>query len=550
MRRKEDYRSIQEDGDRQSFLYREPRTSSTSSLCTILVSLAGLFVALTALLQILASIVTSRSSADKTSASSSSASWQNYDEQGRFILQNYDQAPPLTNFLPSLVGIYGKPAWALYVNRGQGIAAFGTESKDFPFLEYKAAPLAWQNTPFLGFRTFLQFRKDKDPSSFTLYEPFRVREPSSSIITRNMYMGTNEVQFQEIMDQQHRLETNVTFFVLPEEDFAAFVKRTTITNLHPTQTTEFALLDGMAKLEPGSSENVPLFRLLKGIPNTLQAWMTVRSPYNDTLQMPFFLLSGSPLDTAASVMTTEAGHFVLSVLEHSDDEPYPQLAPILYDPYQVFGTDTTYLYPTQLYHTSIQDILESHPQHGEAKTSCAMGALPSVRLKPGESLILTTYFGKSNNIWEVPLHARLLLNNPGYSEYKHHRSRELVQQITSYAQTQTAHALFNRHVEQMFLDNCLRGGVPHILGEVDDDAHLRNQDEDGRLKVYHLFSRVHGDLERDYNDFIIEPTFFSQGPGNFVSDIVSRGETSCFLPYFTGGPYLSQKSSIERCHSK
>lgn len=26
---------------------------------------------------------------------------------------------------------------------------------------------------------------------------------------------------------------------------------------------------------------------------------------------------------------------------------------------------------------------------------------------------------------------------------------------------------------------------------------------------------MHGDLERDYNDFIIEPTFFSKGPGNF-----------------------------------
>lgn len=27
--------------------------------------------------------------------------------------------------------------------------------------------------------------------------------------------------------------------------------------------------------------------------------------------------------------------------------------------------------------------------------------------------------------------------------------------------------------------------------------------------------RVHGDLERDYNNFVLEPTYFSQGPGNF-----------------------------------
>ncbi len=39
------------------------------------------------------------------------------------------------------------------------------------------------------------------------------------------------------------------------------------------------------------------------------------------------------------------------------------------------------------------------------------------------------------------------------------------------------------------------------------------------LTIYHhnlrRQSRVHGDLERDYNDFILEPTYFSQGPGNF-----------------------------------
>ena len=77
-------------------------------------------------------------------------------------------------------------------------------------------------------------------------------------------------------------------------------------------------------------------------------------------------------------------------------------------------------------------------------------------------------------------------------------------------ETKTSNALFDGHVQQMFLDNSLRGGVPSILGEVDDDAKLRSADEDGRLKVFHLFSRIHGDLERDYNDFVISPTFFSQ----------------------------------------
>jgi hypothetical protein len=34
-------------------------------------------------------------------------------------------------------------------------------------------------------------------------------------------------------------------------------------------------------------------------------------------------------------------------------------------------------------------------------------------------------------------------------------------------------------------------------------------------KIFHAFSRIHGDLERDYNNFVLEQSFWSQGPGNF-----------------------------------
>lgn len=60
----------------------------------------------------------------------------------------------------------------------------------------------------------------------------------------------------------------------------------------------------------------------------------------------------------------------------------------------------------------------------------------------------------------------------------------------------------------MFLDNALRGGIPLMLG--DDDDGMYNADEDPNLKVFHVFSRIHGDLERDYNEFVLSPTFFSQ----------------------------------------
>jgi hypothetical protein len=55
-------------------------------------------------------------------------------------------------------------------------------------------------------------------------------------------------------------------------------------------------------------------------------------------------------------------------------------------------------------------------------------------------------------------------------------------------------------VKQDFLDNTLRGGIPVVIGD---------------NKIYHAFSRIHGDLERDYNNFQIDTTYYSQGPGNF-----------------------------------
>jgi hypothetical protein len=44
------------------------------------------------------------------------------------------------------------------------------------------------------------------------------------------------------------------------------------------------------------------------------------------------------------------------------------------------------------------------------------------------------------------------------------------------------------------------------------------------------FSRIHGDLERDYNDFEIASTFFSQGPGNYRDVAQNRRNDVLFNP--------------------
>jgi hypothetical protein len=243
--------------------------------------------------------------------------------------------------------------------------------------------------------------------------------------------------------------------------------------------------------------------LLKSIGRTLEGFKGVYSPYADTLEMPFYRLSTQPADTAA-VVVEEAGHWCLSILDGANTS----LLPIVYDTTKVFGHDTTLLQPVALRSKSIQEIVEG-AQYGSAKTASAFAAATDIRLASGESVTITTYFGKAQHILDVPVIARRLLQS-GFGEYKVSRSREIIQQVTEGVVTKTASKMFNAHVGQMFLDNSLRGGVPSILGDVDDDALMRNADEDDRLKVYHLFSRIHGDLERDYNDFKIMPTFFSE----------------------------------------
>lgn len=55
-------------------------------------------------------------------------------------------------------------------------------------------------------------------------------------------------------------------------------------------------------------------------------------------------------------------------------------------------------------------------------------------------------------------------------------------------------------------------------------------DEDAGVKVFHSFSRIHGDLERDYNAFKIDATFFSQGPGNYRDVAQNRRTDVTFFP--------------------
>ena len=508
-----------------------------------------------------------------------------FDEFGRFILEDYDAKPTFSNFLPGVAGLYGKPLWSFYVNRGQAVASFGVKSKNYPIMEFNPANKAYQNTPYVGFRTFLEgTRLDSNGAakSTFLYEPFapartnhyatamrKLRKQHQDVpqdqtesgnkkdedpmLTsfaaqhcleeqklpkRVMYVGGNEVQIQEV-DYIHGLEVNVSYFILPEESYGAFVRRTTIRNLDTKSSVSLSVLDGLARMEPfiGSTYED---ELLKHLGRTLEGWFDVYHADDENRTMPFYKVQSVPSDKAA-IEVIRAGHYCLSFLQLSDrqqklkhDFYYDSLLPIVYDTDQIFGEDSTLQRPAGLLmqhaQRSIRNLLQKgNPQYGAAKTTSAMAGIDEIILEPDESVTINTLYGWAAYITDVPVIARKAMQR-GYIQYKYTRAREIVNQLTAAVDTVTANSLFDGHINQMFMDNGLRGGIPLIFGDIDDRSSMRTSDEDPRLKVFHVFSRYHGDLERDYNNFEIDPTYFSQGPGNFRDVLQNRRNDVIFNP--------------------
>lgn len=191
------------------------------------------------------------SHAEVESAKGSRAS-EKFDLEGRYIMRNFDQAKPMSNFLAGLGGLWGVPLWTFYVNRGQGIAAFGLQNKDGAIMKFNTAEKAYQTTPYTGFRTFVKgYRKH---SSFTSMPFFPASASETHRPLRNMMIGQNEMEVEEV-DTQFGLQTNVLYYTIAEEEFTGLIRRTTFTNLDRREELTLEVLDGLGKLVPAGLNN-------------------------------------------------------------------------------------------------------------------------------------------------------------------------------------------------------------------------------------------------------------------------------------------------------
>lgn len=416
------------------------------------------------------------------------------DEHGRFVIHDYQQQRPFSSLLPGVAGAMGIPMWVFYVNRGQIISSFGVQDKDHAFMEFQPANKAYQTTPLTGFRTFI--KPDSKPAD--LYEPFSPWQ-SATGIQRDLFIGMNEVEIQET-NIARGFQINVLYFTLPGEPFAALIRQVTLKNIGAAPV-DLELLDGMPVAIPYGIDH----RNIKDISRTIEAWMQV---LHLDQRLPYFRV-GTTIGDSAEVAVVEKGFFALSVLDGQ------LLAPVV-DPAVVFRQDTSLYAPNGFQLTSLDDLLHQR-QVTRGKTPCAFfGSKAS--LLPGEAVRLTSAFGMVNDPATLEnVHSRFTA--PGFIPQKMQEARALTADLTEAIACRTSSDLFDGYSRQTFLDNALRGGWPVVLGS------------EANPVVYHLYSRKHGDLERDYNAFFLAAEHYSQGNGNFRDVVQNRRNDVFFHPY-------------------
>ncbi len=145
-----------------------------------------------------------------------------------FIIENYNQSKPFSNFFPGIAGIWGVPMWVFYVNRGQCIASFGIESKDKAIMEFQPANKAYRQTALNGFRTFVKVKTDKKE---IFWEPFQTNLAGSDYNkNQKMSITAHDLTLEEV-NKNLGLVATVNYYTLPNEPYAALFRKVTIKNI-------------------------------------------------------------------------------------------------------------------------------------------------------------------------------------------------------------------------------------------------------------------------------------------------------------------------------
>ena len=415
------------------------------------------------------------------------------DQDHRFIVENYNWAKPFSNFFPGIGGKWGIPMWIFYVNRAQCISSLGVRDKNQPIVEFYSFNKALQLIAQHGFRTFLRI------DGRGLYEPFQKSRDKN--ITQRMILSSGELEIKDV-NRKLKIETSVVYFPLVNEPIPSLIRQLRVKNLR-TAPANLEILDGLPRILPhGMNQN-----LVKFTPRHIEALMGI----GQVGGVPLFRLKQSPEDVP-NIGRISGGNFYLSFLGEGGDILRNH---VIVDPSVIFGEGEAYDYPWLFEGCRVEKLLAMR-QVRENKTPCAFTAL-TVRLPAGGEVVLSTLVG--NTADEEKLHALLKTVKKGnFLCRKREENNLLIEAQKHQAFTVSSSREFDQFCQQTFLDNVLRGGMPLVFDTTE-----------GKSALY-VYGRKHGDLERDYNFFILDPAFLSQGDGFYRDVNQNRRSDVWFFP--------------------
>ncbi|MFT4146467.1 MAG: hypothetical protein QM644_18645 [Mobilitalea sp.] len=407
------------------------------------------------------------------------------DNSKRYVIENYGRKSNFSNFLPGIAGEMGIPLWCFYVNRGQAITSFGIQDKDHSIMQFYPAHQAYQNTKRLGFRTFVK-------ADGKVVEAF-LKETNK----HSMAIGMNELELIE-ENTEGQFDINVLYYTLPTEEVAGLVRKVTIKNTGASARV-FELVDGMAAILPFG---VNLGSMTE-MGQTAKAWMQV---LNLETGCPIFKVRAS-MEDHAQVDEVRGGNYGFAVGADGKSRRAIVSAEAL------FGYDTSFQQPIELMEKDLEGIFARRQKQENDVPSCFF--TDKFELQPGETYTIYELYGQTQNI-DTLAELQKKVQSQEYLQAKYEEAVALPLEITKKIHTKTGHELFDLYSKQTYLDNVLRGGEPIVIG---------------KNKVFYLYSRKHGDIERDYNYFKVMPEFFSQGNGNFRDVNQNRRCDVRFSPY-------------------
>ena len=418
------------------------------------------------------------------------------NDKDEFIIENYNQKKTFSSFLPAVAGLYGKPMWAYYVNRGQCMATFGVNNKDYSIMEFQPANKAYRQTALQGFRTFLKIKKADGTVVF--YEPFRdMRADKKQNVKQRMIITSFDLKLEDV-NESLGIKTQVMFCTLPGENIPGLIRQTKIENIG-SEPVSVEVLDGLTVI-------IPYYLIdkdMKNESNLRQAWMS--ADMEDGL--PFYRIKSLPYDTAETVLL-EGGNFYLNFHFEKNEM---KCSKVITDPSVIFGNVTDYTYPAAFVS---EDFSIPKAQVSVGYTPCGFG-YKKVQLNPGESDITDTLIGSAPSFERYKEFLKKI--DPEYMKSKQLENKELIERTKRHSFTSSSSREFDLYMGQTFLDNYLRGGYP---------VHTGNGKH-----IFYVYSRKHGDLEREYNFFQVDSTNYSQGNSNYRDVNQNRRNDVYFFPF-------------------